>query len=316
MRDTLRIHLFGKFQARRGDECVRDLETPKMQELFSFLLLHRERPLSRETLATQLWGDSSTIQSKEYLRKTLWQLQKALDPNGAPSDGPQVLVVEPSWIRVNATARIWLDVSVFEEAYAQVRSIPGQNLDAAQACLLDEAVALYRDGLLVGLYQDWCFYERERLQNLLFAILDKLMTYSEARQEYERGVQYGERILRLDRAHEATHRRLMRLLYALGDRTGALRQYQRCVAHLNEELGVRPSSVTRRLYDAIAADLPAFEVGSVLHPSASPARDSGDYSLVEVLAHLREFQSDLNRMQQQVQRDIQKVEQVIGDERE
>jgi len=40
---------------------------------------------------------------------------------------------------------------------------------------LQEAVRLSYADLLEGWYQDWCLYERERLQNIYLLILDKLM---------------------------------------------------------------------------------------------------------------------------------------------
>ncbi|NIN69138.1 MAG: hypothetical protein GTO63_31510, partial [Anaerolineae bacterium] len=81
-----------------------------------------------------------------------------------------------------------------------------------------------------------CLYERERLQNMYLAILDKLVSYSEVQGAYEAGLGYGSRILSYDGARERTHRRLMRLYYLAGDRTAALRQYDSCVEALRREL--------------------------------------------------------------------------------
>jgi hypothetical protein len=46
----------------------------------------------------------------------------------------------------------------------------------------------------------------------------------------------------------------MRLHGQAGNRTGALRQYERCVAALDEELGVRPSKQTEALLRIIRDD--------------------------------------------------------------
>ncbi len=83
---------------------------------------------------------------------------------------------------------------------------------------------------------------------------DKLMEYCEKRQEYERALLYGVRILRHEPARERTHRSLMRLLYMSGDRTAALRQYERCVAALRAELEVEPGRPTRALCEQIRVD--------------------------------------------------------------
>src|SRR5207249_3587633 len=119
------------------------------------------------------------------------------------------------------------------------------------AQIVRNAIELYRGDLLEDCYQSWCLYERQRLQHLYLTMLDKLICYSEANYEYEAGLDYGMRILQYDRAHESTHRRLMRLYYLAGDRTGALRQFGRCVIALKEELDVLPAEPTMSLYKQI-----------------------------------------------------------------
>jgi DNA-binding SARP family transcriptional activator len=94
-------------------------------------------------------------------------------------------------------------------------------------------------------------FERTRLQNTYLALLDKLLAYCESHREYESGVEYATQILRTDRAHERTYRRLMRLQYLIGDRTNALRTYQLCLAVLETDLGVAPSEQTSALYQQI-----------------------------------------------------------------
>jgi len=56
-----------------------------------------------------------------------------------------------------------------------------------------------------GCYDDWCIFERERLQNIYLLMLDKLISYSAKHREYEAGQGYGYTILRYDRARERTH---------------------------------------------------------------------------------------------------------------
>ncbi len=75
---ALRICLFGKFCVRRNEQVLDGFDARKVQELFCYLLLHRDHSLPRETLASLLWPDTTTAQSKKNLRQALWQLQSAL----------------------------------------------------------------------------------------------------------------------------------------------------------------------------------------------------------------------------------------------
>jgi DNA-binding SARP family transcriptional activator len=135
-----------------------------------------------------------------------------------------------------------------------MRDVLGQDLSSDQVQLLHEAVELYSGELLTGWYQDWCLLERERLQAMYLAMLDKLMIYCMVHHQYESGVEYGIRILRIDYAREKTHQRLMRLFYLSGDRTSALRQFERCAEILMRELKVKPTKSTILLYEQIVAD--------------------------------------------------------------
>jgi DNA-binding SARP family transcriptional activator len=303
---TVRIRLFGRFSAQLDSQRIEGLDAPRLQELFSYLLLYRERPHARETLAALLWGDSPTATSKKYLRQALWQLQSALNTHTA-SSARHLLVVETDWIHINPDAGPWLDVAEFERSFSVVQGVRGREMDEEGARLLEDAVALYRSDLLEACYEDWCIYERERLQNMFLAMLDKLMSYCESHDQYENGLQHGARILALDRAREHTHLRLMRLQYLAGNRTGALRQYERCVAALREELGVKPAKRTTELYEQIRSD----SVGDSLHAHPERRGESVASSPPEVVGRLRQIRNVLVEIQREIQKDIQAVELAI-----
>jgi DNA-binding SARP family transcriptional activator len=285
------------------------MDVQKAQELFCYLLLYPDRPHPRESLAGILWGESSTSQSKKYLRQALWQLQSALNSQ-EDVNTRCLLQVEPDWICLNSVADLSLDVAVFEQAFTVVKDVIGQKLDEVQAFALQNAVSLYKGDLLEGWYQDWCLYERERLQNTYLVMLDKLIGYCEAHSQYEAGLVYGANILRLDRAHERTHRHLMRLQYLSGDRTAALRQFQRCVEILDKDLSVKPDKSTLALYDQIRTD--QFVNAAPIAHSARSASEAMFDSLPEVLSRLKQIMVVLTDIQHQVQKDISAVEMALS----
>lgn len=305
---TLRIHLFGKFCVRRNEQILDGFDARKVQDLFCYLLLHREHSLPRETLASLLWPDTTTAQSKKNLRQILWQLQSALGSQNEQLND-RILLVEPDWVQLNSQANYWLDVAVFEQTFNLIQKIPGQELDSSTAQLLQDTVQLYQGPLLEGWYQDWCLLERERLQSMYLAMLDKLMSYCEVQHDYETGLLYGMRIMCYDRARERTHRRMMRLYYLLGDRAEALRQYERCAAALEEELGINPSKSTIAIYRQIQAD-------QLDEPTLAPVEVDTSPELpvppmLEILSHLSHLQQSLADLQNEVQQSIQTVEIIL-----
>jgi len=298
---TRRFQLFGKFTVHRDAELVKGLDGAKEQELLSYLLVRRDHCHPREALAALLWGDSSTEKSRKYLRQALWHVQTVLEDHH--TSGPPLLSVAHDWVQLNLNSDTMLDVAVLEQAFAAARGISGEDLDRAAAEMLKSAIDLYRGDLLEGSYQDWCLFERERLQNMYLSILEKLMVFSKAHHDYEAGQGYASTILRFDPARESTHRQLMHLYCVAGNRTAALRQYERCVRALAEELEVKPQRSTILLYEKIRAD----QLDS--SPAGEPLTQVS--ALQEALGHLKRFQGVLSLVQRKLQRDIKAVEQDV-----
>ncbi len=249
------FQLFGRFSAMYDDLPLEGLQNTKAQELVSYLLLGARHGYHREMLADVLWSHMPTSQPRKYLRQSLWQVQNALRPTEGQGSGG-VLIVEPDWIRLNANADVWADVTEFASAMTMVQEVPGKDLTPEHAGIARSAIELYTGDLLEGWYQDWCLEERQRMRTNYMILLEKLMDYCEAHRLYERGIDYGLRILRIDRSHERTHRNLMRMHHLMGDRTAAFRQYQRCQSALLEDFGIRPSKDTEELLSRVTEPAP------------------------------------------------------------
>lgn len=305
---ALRITLFRKLCIQYDGLILAGCRSQKALELFCYLLLHHELPHHRETLASKLWGDHcTTVQSKRYLSKALWQLQTELRKISEQFDD-ELLEVDQHWIRINPSFNLWMDVSAFENAYKDVQDIPPAELDVQSIALLKQAVTLYSGALLDGWFQDWCLSERERFQQIYLIILDKLMLYYASAKQFSLGIYYGEKSLQCDRARERTYRQLMRLQYGLGDRTGALRQYTRCVQALREELDIMPSGQTSRLYECIkTGDLSSMNQKAVSQDSSEDQKSN----LLQRLEKISSLQDKLATMQSQIHSEIKFLESLI-----
>ncbi|MFV2105422.1 AAA family ATPase [Micromonospora sp. LOL_015] len=257
----------------------------KALELFGYLLIHRNRTHARESISELLWPGAEPGVARKYLRQALWRLNTSMQDQ--PNDqrpASELVVIDPGWVRINPEASCWLDVDAFEESYAAVRDVPGEALSDDQAHAVEHALDLYRGDLLATWYHDWCGSERDRLRDTYLSMQEQLMGYCEARGLYAKGVGLGQTVLRHDAARERTHRQLMRLHYAAGDRIAALRQYELCTSVVDQEFGVRPSVDTTVLYQQIRADRaadirpgsgrPVLTVGvSTIAPAASGGND-------------------------------------------
>jgi DNA-binding SARP family transcriptional activator len=139
-------------------------------------------------------------------------------------------------------------------------------------------------------------------------MLGKLVGYCESVQEYEAGIVYGQQILKHDGAHERTYCHLMRLYYLAGDRTRALRQFQRCARVLHEELGIEPSERTMTLYQQIQAGRP---IRTILEPRARASIERETVALPNTLDHLNQIKMVLLQAQHQLDLEIEAVTAVL-----
>jgi DNA-binding SARP family transcriptional activator len=304
----LEIRLFGQISVNQGGQPLSGLSA-KALELLCYLLLHRERGYTRETLAGVLWPQAPDTASKKYLRQAIWQLHSTLAGSHSQAESEALLILRPGWLRVNPEAPWWLDVEAFEEAYDACRDTPGDELTDSQAQTLEAAVALYRGDLIEAWYQDWCTYERDRLQLTYLAMLEQLMVSCEARQHYARGVAYGQCILRYDPARECTYRNLMRLYYRAGDRTTALRQFDRCVAAMAKHFSLQPSRETVALYHQVRTD--HLEGNGRSTAAMDQGGDPGSDMLLGLHARLDHVQASLATLQRQVQQELTSISRVL-----
>ena len=300
---TIKFFLFGKLRIEADAKVIQKIEPQKAKELLVYLLLYRDQPQAREHLADILWGEIAPEQSKSYLRKALWQLQSMLEPYS----GQDMILVDAEWLQINPLFDFWLDIELLETAFKKTQGVGGRDLEEEHTRSIQDAVNTYRGDLLEGWYQDWCLYERERLQYLYLAMLDKLMDRCEAEEDYENGLMLGERILQHDRARERTHRRLMRLYYLAGDRTSGLRQYQKCAAILREELDIDPAESTYLLFEMIRKD----KLDDSPLPSEIGIAKVDKEPLKTVLNHMSDFHKELSRIQTRLAQDMRVIHKTI-----
>jgi DNA-binding SARP family transcriptional activator/TolB-like protein/Tfp pilus assembly protein PilF len=242
LEEQLTIGLLGPFEVKRGDS--QQLRLPKKaQALLAFLALQKGRPIPREQLATLLWGNSATEQARQSLRQCLAALRNALG-----AELSEAIVADTTSVLLAPSDRWSVDVATFEIA-CQSNSLAD----------LARASALYRDELLAGLqipvepFGDWLSLERQRLFSLRLDLLQRLADARASSGDMENAIAAARQLTGLDPLREEGHRLLMRLLGAAGNRSAALKQYDRCTQILRDELGIAPDAETDRLAEVIRA---------------------------------------------------------------
>ena len=252
---VLRVRLLGGFNLMYGDRVVSGVNTPRLQALLAYLLLHRGAPQARRYLAFLFWPDSSEAQARTNLRKLFHQLHQALP------EADRFLQADMQSLQWRTDAPFSLDVADFERALAQPCSF--QHLQTA--------ADLYCGDLLPNCYDDWIFPERERLRQMFAETLERLITLFEGERNHRAAISCAQRLLRLDPLCEVTYRDLFRLHALSGDRAGMVRVYQTCVTVLQRELEVEPSIETKEAYERGLKMAEGVRVAAPSQPRPQPA---------------------------------------------
>jgi tetratricopeptide (TPR) repeat protein len=115
-------------------------------------------------------------------------------------------------------------------------------------------------------FEDWQSGQAEYFRRLFAGALERLVEARADAGEFETALPHARRWLALDPLNESAQRAIMRLLAGMGDRSGAIRQYEACVQILRDELGIRPQPETEELYQAILHG----EIAGTKRPAAVP----------------------------------------------
>ena len=246
---VLKVYLFGS-PTITHDDVLLTITSQKAQALFYYLISNRQAH-SREKLAALFWGETSDRQAKGSLRNTLYELRRDLAPGDRSAE--RYILAESNTLCFHPEADYWLDTEEFERLLDKEAEGERVRMDN-----WSQAVELYRGDFLEGFivkdsyeFEDWSFFERERLQRRYLEALAELSDYCGRQGEYEKAIAYAIQILSRDNLQENIHRQLMRLYYAAGNRSAALRQYEICREVTERELGVAPLAETTALYEQI-----------------------------------------------------------------
>ena len=241
------------------------LSIPRRQvRALLYRLAAEEKAIPRECLCFHFWSDRPESEARRNLTHLLTHLRRAL-PN------PNLLVASRERVGLN-TYQVFCDLTAFTRL-----SNPDSGIDC-----LHRAVELYRGVFLTGVsltgspeFESWIRQRQRECERRYLDVLAILIERHTARQELNAAIACARRYLATDELAEHVHRDLIALRASVGDRAAALRQFERCAAVLERELGVRPLPETRAVYRSVLREgqPPSLPVGPRLSWATLPSVD-------------------------------------------
>lgn len=239
---VLHVQLLGGFNLVYDGVPVAGLNSPRLQSLVAYLILHVQTPPARQRLSFLLWPDSTEPQARNNLRQFLYQLRRTLP------DSDRFLMADTGAICWKTDHAQMIDVHRFEGSVnaADASERRGDTADLRQS--LENAVACYQGDLMPGCYDDWIVPERDRLRWQYGSACRKLMNLFETQRDYAAAIQAAQRLHRLDPLDENACVSLIRLHGLNDDPAGVRRVYQAAVDALRRELDEEPGEALRAAY--------------------------------------------------------------------
>ncbi len=240
-RSDLEFIALGSSTVRR-DGAIVDAQELRLRakEMLFFFLAHRA--VNKDQIVAALWPDLSLAKAHSTFHFYLFQVRRLLG-------GTDAISYEGGVYRL-AARRYQYDVDEFHRTLAKA----ARAMSAQWEKYLLQAVSLYRGDYLGDIYSEWTEELRASLRREYHQALEDLAKNCRAQGRLEDAAEYCHRLLDKDTLREDIHRELMGILLEMGDRAGAIRQFEKLRLILEEELGADPSDETFDLLRGLLPD--------------------------------------------------------------
>lgn len=247
MGGRLRIYLAGAVTIETGATRLDERRWFGRQGrlVLTYLAAEHRRAVSRDELAAELWGEALPPSWERALTAIVSKLRAALAELGAAN---VALTAAFGCYQLHLPPDAWIDI---EEAVAGIHRAEAALRAGDRDNAWGWAAVTYHVGtrpFLAGEEGAWAAKRRAELGDLFLRALDCLGEVHIAAGDPVLAVRHAEHALQLDPWRETSYQQLMRAHAAIGNRSAALRTYERCRQLFAEELGVPPSPRTEAVY--------------------------------------------------------------------
>jgi DNA-binding SARP family transcriptional activator len=235
----LRIELLGPPRIGAGTEGLRFARRKAAGILF--YLAYTQKPQSREELARIFWPNTDHSRARAALRTSITSI-KALVPDSAFYADAEALALK--------IEHVHCDIELLYKARRQDCPLQ-ERLNAADA---------WRGGFLKGFvlpdcdaFMDWVYEAGCTVEQELRIVLQELIPQLLDSGDTTGALRYATMLARLDPCDQTACRELMSLYADMGNRAGALREFERYATRVRAEYSQAPEPEIQELADLIRA---------------------------------------------------------------
>ncbi|GAB6107435.1 BTAD domain-containing putative transcriptional regulator [Fusibacter bizertensis] len=243
------IQTLGKFDILKdGSSLVSSSAgSKKIWELYKFMLTHRDRVFTPESLMDQLWVSESYSDPRSTLRRQMHRLRQSLLEENE-KDNAKTLLFTNGYYKWNDQLNIDIDIENFEQL---IKEGDAKKNSTPQFALNDylEALSLYDGDYLPDcIDQHWVFSIRNHYRRLYLKTVVSATELLKIERRYDDIITLCQKAINIDIYEEAFHLNLMEALMHKNQQKQALEHYEYITGFYYHEMGLKPSVEMRTLY--------------------------------------------------------------------
>lgn len=278
------IDLCGELRIEFGERLDEGLPRGQIRILLAYLVLSRERPVTRQTLAGVLWDEQPPSRWDVALSALLSRLRRHL--------APRIEIAGRGELRLLLPADAAVDFELAEGAARQAEEAIARGDARAAREPARRALAIADRGFLPGQTCGWAEERQRELEGIGLRALESAAAAGTALggDALAAGERAAVTLIERDPLGESGYRHLIAAQQERGDIAGALRTFDRLRTRLREDLGTVPSADLLAIHrELLGLGADGGEEPAAPAPIPGPAVASG--SLVgrtEQLAEMRQ----------------------------
>lgn len=247
---TLKINTLGRFQLSLGSREIKDKDwqREKSKELIALLLASYGSMLSKEEILDHLWPGEKVKTADQRFKVTLNALLKVIEPERKARAESFYILRKGTTYGLHFEAQIDWDVHRFEKNIKVGLDKSGSELAKGY---LEKGLSLYHGEYLPNIRSGWNIDQRNQLQLLFLRGAEKLAQILAQIGNYNRCIDWCEKILAIDETWEEAYRLIMYCYYKQNNRPQAIKWYQTCCQVLEEQLAIEPMATTKNMFQMI-----------------------------------------------------------------
>ena len=220
--------------------------TRRARDIFCCIATSKHCRVQKDVLIDMFWPGEELDTVEKNFHPTISHIRKAL--NSGQSIKQNFLLFRDGAYQLNTELTYSIDSEEFEKLIAEAETAKREKDNMRLRSSLEAAYRLYRGEFMSGVYESWAEEGRQYYAEQFARVLSALAKLSFTEKKWAAALKFANEVIRDDPFREDMHRLVMKVFSAQSKPAAVEKQYRELQELLKKELGIEPSTETRRVY--------------------------------------------------------------------